>query len=223
MPTLHFLPRACHLPLPGYLHLAYFATEISIHRRIVQSLDPSSADPYMLYICRSAAKTRLISAMDFVNRLKPEHLDSFWYFASTTNFALISTFGALLLATAPGHEEASFYESRLREYRWALSVSCKRAEWLESAVRILDSTQGMLAALPRKPEATGSVPLQQPSQMPIQLYHDDAAAQGMQMQMQFSPEEMEEGEGDQDSAYGGYEDVEFGMEFDDKFDGHDLE
>ncbi|KAK3063033.1 Fungal specific transcription factor, partial [Teratosphaeriaceae sp. CCFEE 6253] len=107
----------------GYLHLGYFATEISIHRRIVQSLDPATADPYMLYICRSAAKTRLISAMDFVNRLRPEHLDAFWYFASATNFALVGTFGALLLATSPGKEEAEFYASRLSEFKWTLKVS----------------------------------------------------------------------------------------------------
>ncbi|KAG9896119.1 hypothetical protein KCU94_g10992, partial [Aureobasidium melanogenum] len=131
----------------GYLHLAYFATEISIHRRIVQSLQPSSTDPYVLYICRSAAKTRLISAMDFVNRLKPEHLDSFWYFASATNFALINTFGNLLRATAPGEEEAGFYSCRLKEYRWALGASCRRAEWLEGAVRMLDATDNLVDGL----------------------------------------------------------------------------
>ncbi|THX35067.1 hypothetical protein D6D12_00511 [Aureobasidium pullulans] len=131
----------------GYLHLAYFATEISIHRRIVQSLQPSTTDPYVLYICRSAAKTRLISAMDFVNRLKPEHLDSFWYFASATNFALINTFGNLLRATAPGEEEAGFYSCRLKEYRWALGASCRRAEWLEGAVRMLDATDNLVDGL----------------------------------------------------------------------------
>ena len=104
----------------------------------------------MLYICRSAAKTRLISAMDFVNRLRPEHLDSFWYFASATNFALIATFGNLLRATAPGDEEAGFYESRLKEYRWALTVSAQRAEWIYSAVAILDSTNAMLIDLSDK-------------------------------------------------------------------------
>lgn len=136
----------------GYLHLAYFATEISIHRRIVQSLSPTTTDPYMLYICRSAAKTRLISAMDFTNRLKPEHLDSFWYFASATNFGLIATFGNLLRATAPGREEAGFYESRLREYRWSLSVSARKAAWIEDAVSMLDVTNRMLDRMPAKPD-----------------------------------------------------------------------
>lgn len=145
----------------GYLHLAYFATEISIHRRIVQSLDAATSDPYMLYICRSAAKTRLISAMDFVNRLKPEHLNAYWYFASTTNFALIGTFGALLQATSPGLEEADFYASRLREFRWSLCVSTKRAEWVSNAVSMLDANVSLLGGLVNKPS------LQQRKETPL--------------------------------------------------------
>jgi hypothetical protein len=135
----------------GYLHLAYFATEITLHRRIVQSLDPATSDPYLMYICRSAAKTRLISAMDFVNRLKPEHLQAFWYFASKINFTLIGTFGSLLWATAPANEEAEFYKTRLREYRWTLSVSSKRAEFLDYAVQMLDASRAMLNNLAEKP------------------------------------------------------------------------
>lgn len=139
----------------GFLHLAYFATEITLHRRIVRSLSPPSAssiDPYVLYICRSAAKTRLISAMDFVNRLTPQHLRSFWYFASKTNFALIGTFGSLLWATAPGKEEADFYRMRLAEYRWTLSVSSKGVKGLtDFAMGMLDTSTGLLKALPDKP------------------------------------------------------------------------
>lgn len=133
----------------GYLHLAYFATEISIHRRIVQSLDPARADPYLLYICRSAAKTRLISAMDVVNRLKPEHLDAFWYFASASNFALIATFGALLQATSPGDEEATFYACRLNEFGWTLRVSAEKAPWLQSALDSLVANAAILQKVPR--------------------------------------------------------------------------
>lgn len=134
----------------GYLHLAYFAAEMSIHRRIVQSLDPATADPYLLYICRSAAKTRLISAMDVVNRLKPEHLGAFWYFASATNFALIGTFGALLQATSPAGEEATFYACRLSEFGWTLRVSAVQAPWLQAAVDSLAANTAMLEMLPEK-------------------------------------------------------------------------
>lgn len=146
---LHYIMFA--YPSSGYLHLAYFATEITLHRRIVQSLDPTTHDPYGFFMCRNAAKTRLISAMDFVNRLKPEHLQSFWYFASKINFTLIGTFGSLLWATSPAKEEAEFYKTRLREYRWTLSVSSKRAEFLDYAVQMLDASRAMLNNLAEKP------------------------------------------------------------------------
>ena len=92
----------------------------------------------MLHICRSAAKTRLISAMDFVNRLKVDHLQAFWHFASKVNFALVGTFGSLLWATSPNVQEAEFYKARLAEYRWTLRVSAKSAQFMEFAVGVLD-------------------------------------------------------------------------------------
>lgn len=170
------LPAECKLDAPtaapdrpspnGHLHLAYFAAEISIHRRIVQSLhdqqhhpassststsasDPTPA-PYMLYICRSAAKTRLISAMDLVNRLRPAHLRAFWFFASAANFALVGTFGALLQATSPAHEEAAFYAARLGEFRWTLAVSARDAPWLRGALDALDANAAMLRRVDRR-------------------------------------------------------------------------
>lgn len=158
----------------GFLHLAYFATEITLHRRIVRSLTPPASDsstqsqppavdPYIHHICRSAAKTRLISAMDFVNRLTPAHLRSFWYFASKTNFALIGTFGSLLWATAPGREEADFYRARLEEFRWTLRVSAGHIDsgrgntlhgvkgLTDFAIGMLDTSTGLLKSLPEKP------------------------------------------------------------------------
>lgn len=142
----------------GYLHLAYFATEITLHRRIIRSLTAAEAggtvDPYLQHICRNAAKARLISAMDFVNRLSPNHLRAFWYFASKTNFALIGTFGSLLWATSPGQEEAEWYRRRLGEYRWTLSVSSKpggSSRLTEFAMTMLDISTGLLKKLPEKP------------------------------------------------------------------------
>jgi hypothetical protein len=141
---------------PGFLHLAYFATEITLHRRIIQSLNPDHSSTHLYYVCRSAAKTRLISAMDFVNRLRPEHLQAFWYFPSKINFTLVGTFGSLLWATAPAREEAEFYQTRLREYRWTLSVSSSRAEFLEYAVKMLDTSRALLRNLAEKPSLAQS-------------------------------------------------------------------
>lgn len=141
-------------PPPGYLHLAYFATEITLHRCIIRSLTTPPTSTYLSHICRSAAKTRLISAMDFVNRLRLPHLHSFWYFPSRVNFALIATFGCLLLATAPHREEVAFYRTRLAEYRWTLRVSCKRAAFLTFAADSLDASELLLRGLPERPSMT---------------------------------------------------------------------
>ncbi|RDA91005.1 hypothetical protein CP533_3118 [Ophiocordyceps camponoti-saundersi (nom. inval.)] len=159
------------LPSIGHLHLAYFATEITLHRRIIRSLasDPALVDPYVQHICRGAAKARLISAMDFVNRLTPAHLRSFWYFASKTNFALIGTFGSLLWATSPGREEADWYRRRLAEYRWTLSVSSKPGEGrglTEFAMTMLDISTGLLKQLPEKPSMSQKIDLPAPSAGP---------------------------------------------------------
>ena len=138
--------------MTGYMHLAYFATEITLHRCIIRSLQAISiTDPYLTHICRSAAKTRLISAMDFVNRLRPDHLNAFWYFPSRVSFALIGTFGSLLLATAPAQEEVDFYRTRLGEYRWTLGVSARKAHFLTFAVESLDNSSDLLKSLPRRP------------------------------------------------------------------------
>jgi hypothetical protein len=142
----------------GHLHLAYFATEISIHRRIVQALSTTTTTTtttpaYMLFICRSAAKTRLISALDFVNRLRPAHLHAFWFFAAPFHFALIGTFGALLQATSPAQEEAEFYACRLNEFRWTLAVSARQAPWIAGALDALEVNKELLRGLPEKSPA----------------------------------------------------------------------
>lgn len=89
--------------------------------------------------------------MDFVNRLKVEHLQSFWYFASKTNFALIGTFGSLLWATSLSKQEAEFYRLRLGEYRWTLTVSRKWVRFIAFAVGTLDRSRQMLEQMEEKP------------------------------------------------------------------------
>ncbi|KAI9751006.1 MAG: hypothetical protein M4579_006216 [Chaenotheca gracillima] len=129
----------------GYLHLAYFATEITLHRRIIRSLQPKQTDTNLLSVCRSAASARFTSAIDFINRLRPEQLQSFWYFASKINFALIGTFGALLWATSTTSEEADFYKSRLEEYKWTLKVSVRGADFMMFAIDTLEANVALLS------------------------------------------------------------------------------
>jgi Fungal specific transcription factor domain len=136
----------------GILHLAYFATEIALHRCIIRASVAAGTDSYVTHICRSAAKTRLISAMDFVNRLRPSHFQSSWPLASVSNFGVIGSFGVLLRATAPTKEEAEFYCARLEEYRWTLTASSRSADFLSAAIHLLDTSTNLLQYVPEKPE-----------------------------------------------------------------------
>ncbi|KAG9230293.1 transcriptional regulatory protein [Amylocarpus encephaloides] len=131
--------KARKLSSTGYLHLAYFAAEVTLHRAIIR-FDSSHNDDNLRAITRAAAKMRFTSAIDLVNKLEPAHLQSFWYFASKVNLAIIGTFGSLLWATSQSTEEAEFYRSRLAEYRWTLRVSSKAAEFMKFTVGMLDAS-----------------------------------------------------------------------------------
>jgi len=127
----------------GYLRLAYVATEITLHRRIILALSPST-DPQLQRICRSVAHERFMFAIDFVQSLKPQHLSSFWYFASAQNLALVAVFGTLLLSTA-GPTEADFYKTKLREYRWTLKINSENgARFMKPAMGLLDANMVLL-------------------------------------------------------------------------------
>ena len=137
----------------GYLHLSYYAVEMTLHRRIIRSLS-SADDTSLRSICRQAAQVRLKSAMDFVSSLRPEHLQSFWYSASKYNFALVGTFISLLWATAIDREDADIYRKSLDEYRWVLRLSSKSADFLEQALSMLATSTGVLVkAIPNQPDA----------------------------------------------------------------------
>ena len=77
--------------------------------------------------------------MDFVNRLRGEHLKAFWYFPSKVSFALIGI--------------------RLSEYRWTLGVSSRLAHFLTFAIQSLDNFENLLANLPEKPRTAEITPV----------------------------------------------------------------
>ncbi|OIW33637.1 hypothetical protein CONLIGDRAFT_186369 [Coniochaeta ligniaria NRRL 30616] len=140
----------------GYLHLAYYAAEITLHRRIVQALEGEES-PELVRVCRVAARERLVNALEFVNRLRPEHLQSFWYSASEYNFALIGTFISLLWATARSREDAAWFRAKGDEYRWTLRLSSKNAEILERAIGLIAMSSGVLVkALPEAGNGNGA-------------------------------------------------------------------
>ena len=125
----------------GYLHLAYWATEITLHRCIARTL-PSCPDPQLVSICHSAALARLNSAMDFVKSLKPEHWQSFWYFASEFSFGLIGVFEILVSHSvdSTGHDDSSNESvNRLDQYRWSLKMASHNTTFLEKSIAMVNT------------------------------------------------------------------------------------
>lgn len=120
------------------LHLAYFAAEITLHRVILSSLLRHPCDPYVVQICRGAAKERVALAVDLVESLKPQHLQAFWYFPSGYSLVTIGTFTALLFITSQSTDEAEFYMKTLDSYRWFLRVTSRATEYTDFAVQRLD-------------------------------------------------------------------------------------
>lgn len=129
----------------GYLHLAYFTAEVTLHRAIVRSLDHPETDEQLRSITRAAARMRLTSSIEFVKRLRQEHLLSFWYFASKRNLSIIGIFGSLLWTTSESGEERKFYKAQLAEYRWTLRISSTGADFMKYTIGVLDASTTFLS------------------------------------------------------------------------------
>lgn len=108
--------RVRKLSSSGYLYLAYWATEITLHRCIVRTL-PLCSDPHLVSICQSAALARSRSAMEFIKSLRPEHWQSIWYFAFEFNFGLIGVFETLVSTSVGTGNDPSESSIRLDQYR----------------------------------------------------------------------------------------------------------
>lgn len=97
---------------------------------------------------------------EFVKSLRPEHLQSFWYWSSKYCFAVIGTFISLLWNTAANQAEAEVLKEKLEEYRWTLRLRSS-AEILDRAASMLATSTGVLVkAIPpktfRDPSGEGS-------------------------------------------------------------------
>lgn len=169
----------------GYLQLAYFAAELTLHRKIITTLyqqgtNGSKVPDELLNVCRSAARSRLLASMEFVRDLKPEHIHSFWHSSASANFTLIGTFASLLFISSTTKEEADFYKEHIFNYRWILKISSKGFAQVCDSLRKLDlvlnhipglsndtSDQGLII-----PDSVDSVEYskayQVPNQMPAQ-------------------------------------------------------
>lgn len=127
----------------GYLHLAYFATELTLHRKLFtmiyeQNMNGNPAPKVLTDACRQAARTRLLASIDFVRELKPEHIHSFWHSSSSASFTLIGTFAAILFMSAVSKEDSDFYRDQIFNYRWILKISSKGFGQVGEALDQLD-------------------------------------------------------------------------------------
>ncbi|KPI43801.1 Transcriptional activator protein DAL81 [Cyphellophora attinorum] len=142
----------------GYLHLAYYTAEVTLHRAILRACAYSQDRPDLIAVARKAANDRFDAALAFVGRLKGEHLQSFWYFSSSAGLAIIGLLAAILQATALTLEEQEMYRKRLAEYRWALRINAKSTELFSAAITLLDSRTHMLdKSASQKHVTSGSV------------------------------------------------------------------
>ena len=108
------------------LTLAYFGTEICLHRKTLTTLDTDDSamnTPELKKVCREAANSRILAAIDFVEDLKPEHINGFWYACSSNNLSLIGSFIALLYCTSDTNEEKLIFRNYLKRYIHILSTS----------------------------------------------------------------------------------------------------
>jgi hypothetical protein len=128
----------------GYLHLAYYTAEITIHRAILRSHAMPDPNTELFLITRQAASTRFTYALDFVKRLKQEHFQSFWYFSSNISLAIIGIFAGILAVTSLDDEERKSYIAELAEYRWILRISSTGASVTKYAVNVLDANAQLL-------------------------------------------------------------------------------
>ncbi|CCG20487.1 Dal81 predicted zinc-finger protein [Candida orthopsilosis Co 90-125] len=180
----------------GYLHLAYFATELTLHRKITtiiyqQTNAGNPPPPELVNVCRSAAKTRLLASIEFVRDLKPEHIHSFWHSSSSSNFTLIGTFAAILFISSPTQEEADFYRDQIFNYRWILKISSKGFDQVAEALSQLDLVLGNIPGLLNDnvdmPMVLPNVQDQQTMPQTNQSYSPFAIPQTQQPQQSQSP------------------------------------
>ncbi|SCV02346.1 LANO_0F17040g1_1 [Lachancea nothofagi CBS 11611] len=152
------------------LTLSYFAVELTLHRKIIVTLNNESP-PELLQVCRLAAKTRLVAAIEFIRDLKFEHVNSFWYTCSTGNLTLIGTFAALLFVTAPSKEESRIYRDCLRNYVWILRMSSKSFEKAGNGLKkihmLLAQIPGLLTDDPVIPQQPQQLVVPPPSLSPL--------------------------------------------------------
>ncbi|KIV80979.1 hypothetical protein PV11_08434 [Exophiala sideris] len=139
------------LSATGHLYLAYLTAEATLHRAILESEMRDALELSLRKITRDAAIMRFKSVIDFLKRLKPEHMQGFWHSASEPCLAIISTFALVLLATSRDPSETKDIFSQIAEFRWLLNINGPSADFMKHAVDLLQANASFLSSYrPRK-------------------------------------------------------------------------
>lgn len=73
-----------------------------------------------------------------VYALRPDHLESFWYFTAPYLFSLLGSFCTLLLVTSLSTYERTFWQDCLNSYLWHLRTMSKGSDAMRYAVNRLE-------------------------------------------------------------------------------------
>ncbi|KAK9370533.1 fungal-specific transcription factor domain-containing protein [Lipomyces kononenkoae] len=151
----------------GYLHLAYYTVEITLHRAILRALE-GCTDNVVVVQFRTAANDRANAAVNFVRSLSAEYLEAFWIHSSRDCLVEIGQFISLLEVTATSSEEAKMYQNYKEGFQWHLRVHSRAAWMFEYALLRLEKiVWTTFAAVPR----TGDLQLMPPHQQQQQQQH----------------------------------------------------
>ncbi|KAI3396654.1 hypothetical protein diail_11831 [Diaporthe ilicicola] len=96
--------------------------------------------PAVRVIAREAGKACLEKAVSFVECLRPEHLQAFWWSAAPKSLALISSFGGFLWATSSTEMEAGFHCQNLIDFQWSLKVRSRGVGFVTAAIREVEDS-----------------------------------------------------------------------------------
>ncbi|KAK9245748.1 fungal-specific transcription factor domain-containing protein [Lipomyces tetrasporus] len=149
----------------GYLHLAYYIVEITLHRAILRALE-GCTDNVVVVQFRTAANDRANAAVNFVRSLSAEYLEAFWIHSSRDCLVEIGQFIALLEVTATSNDEAKMYRDYREGFQWHLRVHSRAAWMFEYALLRLEwIVWTTFAAVP----SVAALQLMQQQQQPLQL------------------------------------------------------
>ncbi|KAK9384559.1 fungal-specific transcription factor domain-containing protein [Lipomyces mesembrius] len=171
----------------GYLHLAYYTVEITLHRAILRALE-GCTDNVVVVQFRTAANDRANAAVNFVRSLSAEYLEAFWIYSSRDCLVEIGQFIALLEVTATSDEEANMYRDYKQGFQWHLRVH-SRASWMfeYALLRLERIVWTTFAAVPSVATFQLMPPQQQPqhNQQPPQqhLYQANLSPTSQQHQL----------------------------------------